>query len=148
MARHLTILLPNVPGALYDVAQALSENDVNIWTHHLANLGRSGFVQLICDPHDAAYRVLKSKYKYYVTESEVLAIKVDNKPGSLVRVLRLLKEADLSIINSYDTFDANGAAITIMELDPSSQLPNAKHLLHANNIEVVEEILTSHDIGR
>jgi hypothetical protein len=135
---------PNIPGALHEVTQALARDRINIWTHHLANLGRTGFVQLICHPHEAALNVLKEKYKYYASEGDVLAIRMDNTPGALVHVLGILRDNNINVINSYDTFDSDGKAVTVLELEQGTQLTNADRILREKQIHLLDSIGAPH----
>lgn len=140
MPMHVTVLLPNQPGALCGVADLLGSEDINIWAYHLANAGRTGFVQMLCIPHDRAMRILRGKYKHYVTESEVIVIKLDDEPGQLGAVLRILDAHQLNLTHSYGAFDEFGNGVLVLDIELPAERDIAKELLETHGYTLLEEI--------
>jgi hypothetical protein len=138
MPKHISVLIPNYPGRLQDIAEVLNQPNppVNIWAYHIANAGRTGMIQMVCLPHDLAMRALTGKYGHYVVESEILAIKVPNEPGQLFRLLRLLDGRDL--VSSYQTLDVDGCAVIIIEMGSKGDVESARSILIESGCLLVE----------
>lgn len=134
MLKQITVLLPNVPGRLAAVADLLAKRNVDIIAYHLSNAGRTGFVQLICEPHDKAIETLIEKYKYYVIQSNVISVRVPNQPGGLQRVLSPLRER-VNITNSY-SYDKEGDSFIILDIEEEADRILAEQLLREAQIEV------------
>lgn len=116
MCQHITVLLRNVPGEFSGVAKSLKDEGVNIMAFHVANSSsKGGYAQLVCDDHMKALVVLKGIYHTYVYESEVIAIRTENVPGSLYEILSRLLAQKINIETAYQTLGPNGGAIIVLE---------------------------------
>lgn len=138
MVYHLTVVLPNEPGVLLKVAETLTKKDVNIWAYHLANTGRGGYVQLLCDPHDIAYEALVEEYGHFVSEQEVLAVAGPNKPGVLTGVLEVLWSEKVNVAHSYQTHTGSGRALIILDFDNHRYLEAARDALTSSGYDLVD----------
>lgn len=146
MCRHLTIIVRNEPGEVLRIAEYLERKEVNIIAFHISYTGpQSGYVQLACDDHVKALASLSAKYKNFVFESEVIAIRAEHQPGSLARILSIFKDYGININNAYQTINKDGMAIIIIEPDPTdlSKIPN----LPKEDLEIVNsfEDLNGHE---
>jgi len=139
MLKQITVCIPNTPGQLAEVASALADKDININAFHLANMGRSGFVQVVCAPHALACQVLLQKYQNRAFESDIIGVRAPNEPGQLLKAVDILKQQYININNSYMTVDADGVAIILIELEYAADLERALKALKKCGIELVDE---------
>ena len=120
MCQHITVILRNAPGEFTGVAKLLKAEGVNILAFHVAGTGsNSGYAQLVCDDQLKALAVLTGVYHTYAYESEVIAIRRKNVPGSLYEIMSELSICKVNIENAYQTLNSRGEAIIIVE--PSQQ---------------------------
>ncbi len=140
MAKHISVLLPNEPGRLEEIAELLKRclPPVNIWAYHIANVGRAGILQLVCIPHFVALRALTAKYGHYVADSEIVAIKVPNEPGQLFDLLSFLDGRDL--VSSYQTLDVDGHAVIILEFGTKGEIDQVRHAISGSAYRLMDSL--------
>ncbi len=100
-ALQLNVGIPNNPGALARMSDTLRAADVNIEALFCTDGEKNSVVHLIVDDVDTAKIVLKDLGT--VTTTEVLAVKVRNKPGAIAQVARLCAGAGINIRHIYAT---------------------------------------------
>lgn len=100
IAKQLTVMLENRPGALAEVCSELARLAVNI--HALQSDSGQPIVgvRLVVSRPDVAKRVCEAMSLKYV-EEEVLTVRVGDRPGSLGRITRKLAEKRINIDYAY-----------------------------------------------
>jgi len=94
---ELSLRLPNSPGALARVCDALSEARVNILALHLESSGR---LRLLVDNPLHAGAALRER-QHQVDERDVLYELIPNSPGALAGTARLLAEGGVNVEYAY-----------------------------------------------
>lgn len=100
MIRQLSVFIENKPGRLSGVTGALADAGINIHALSIADTTDFGILRLIVSNPDEAKDVLK-KSGFTVKATEVVAVALTHKPGSLSGVLKELEKADISIEYMY-----------------------------------------------
>lgn len=100
-AIQLNITIPNQPGSLARMSDMLRAADVNIEALFSEEKGGESVVHVIVDDVETAKIVLKQAD--HVTTTEVLAIKVKNKPGAIAQIARMCAGANINIRHIYAT---------------------------------------------
>lgn len=98
--RQLAVFLENRSGRLADVTKALGENGIDISALSVADTTGFGILRLIVRNPSLAENVLKER-GYAVSVSEVLAIAIDDTPGSLGEALEILDKHQIEIEYIY-----------------------------------------------
>lgn len=98
--RQLSIFLENRSGRLAEVTEIMGEASINIRALSLADTSDFGILRVIVGDPDKALRILEEK-GFTVTGTDVLAVEVEDKPGGLSRVLKLLEEEGVNIEYMY-----------------------------------------------
>ncbi|MBO6168199.1 MAG: ACT domain-containing protein [Kiritimatiellae bacterium] len=98
--KQISIFLENRPGQLAKASRALAENGVNIATLSLADTTDFGIVRMIVDDHDKGYDVL-AKAGFTVRQTEVVMVKVADRPGGMAELMEKLDKAGVDIEYSY-----------------------------------------------
>jgi hypothetical protein len=93
---ELSLHLENRPGRLVGVARLLAENHINVASLHVAPKGARGDVRLVVSDPKTALRVLRGA-GYEIETQELLAIRLEDRAGSFLRVLNCLAERDINI---------------------------------------------------
>jgi hypothetical protein len=96
MANQFVVQLPNVPGALADLSESLAEAGVDLRAIGGGGIGESGHVILKTADDDATRAILETG-AYHFIEGESLLVEVDDRPGGMARVARLLADAGVNI---------------------------------------------------
>ena len=94
---ELSLRLPNSPGALERVCDALQDARVNLLAMHLEGSGR---LRLVVDNPLLAETALR-EHQYHVEQRDVLYALVPNAPGALAGTARLLAEAGINLDYAY-----------------------------------------------
>jgi len=138
--KQVSVFLENKSGRLADVTRVLGSNDIDITALTIADTAEFGILRLIVDKPDKAVEVLR-KNNFSVDITEVIAIRVDNKPGGLSVALNLLQNNNIGIeyMYSYLGNTKDGKAIIIIRVE---DIPRTVQILKDNGIDIVsaEEI--------
>ena len=97
--KEFRVFLPNEPGQLANVGEALSKQGVNILT--VAAIGAvNPAVALVVDQDDKA-RVVLEELNLSFEEVELLTLNVPNRPGELSNFAKKLGDANINIESIY-----------------------------------------------
>ncbi len=131
---QLSLFVSNSPGTMADIAAILGEIGVNIRAMSLADTKDFGVLRMVLDDAPKAHRVLKD-YGYPVRQSEVIAVEIDDRPGALGRLLRVLADQGRNVEYMYAFVQKNGdKAVLILHLE---DLDGAVATLRAGGLNVL-----------
>jgi len=135
MVKQVSVFLENKSGRLAEVSRILGRNSIDIRALSIADTAEFGILRLIVNNPDLAVKVLSDK-GFSVGTTEVIAIRVDDKPGGLSEALNCLEENDIGIEYMYAFIGNVGSskALVIIRVD---DIQNALEILDKNNIETV-----------
>ncbi|HBG16665.1 MAG TPA: amino acid-binding protein [Firmicutes bacterium] len=98
--KQISVFLENKAGRLADVTKILGENQINIRALSIADTADFGILRLIVSDPQKALAVLKRE-GLTVSETEVIAVEIPDKPGGLAGVLKDLEEKKVNIEYMY-----------------------------------------------
>ena len=99
--KQLSLFLENKPGHVCRACRILADAGINIETMALADTEQFGILRLIVKDWEKAVSVFE-KNGSVVKVTDVVAVQVANKPGSLADVLATLDQANLNIEYVYE----------------------------------------------
>ena len=102
MATEFTVILPDAPGSLARLGQALGDARVNIEAIQGITRGGEGVVRFVPDDTNKASRALDAVSLPYTTR-EVLVVRVLDEPGALGEVALVMATAGINIDSVYVT---------------------------------------------
>ncbi len=108
---QFSVYLINKPGVLAAVTGALAKSRVNIIALALMDSGEHGALRIVCDDAEKTRAVLGKAHDRW-TECEVLAVELDNSPGTFANVSQLLANEHVNITYAYCTGGAFGGHVT------------------------------------
>jgi hypothetical protein len=100
MVKQISLFLENKKGRLAQVCRVIGDAGINIRALSIADTTDFGILRLIVNDPDKAYEVLR-KEGFVVSITNVLAIKVSDKPGGLADVLEKLDQAGVNVEYAY-----------------------------------------------
>ncbi len=117
MIQQLSVFLENRAGTIVPVAKILSDNGIDMRAMSIADTSDFGILRLIVDDPEKAKQVLaKENYIYNITP--VLAVEVADHPGSLLRILSVLRDAEINLEYAYAFITRKtGSAYMIFRVD-------------------------------
>lgn len=125
MLKELTIVEKDRVGLLADVSETLAKAGVNIECVQAESSGKQGIIRLLVSSPEKAKAAL-SKAGLNVLDSNIIAIRLPDKPGELARVSRLLADEKINIQNVYLIAKTEGEAIDALQ---TSDNEKAKKIL-------------------
>ena len=132
--KQISIFLENKKGRLAEVANALSGANINIRALSVADTTDFGIVRLIVNDPDTAYRVLKEA-GFTASVTQVIAIELPDRPGSLARVLNILKDEGINLEYVYAFIGKRGEfAINVLRVE---QMPEALQALQEYGLRAI-----------
>jgi hypothetical protein len=97
MAYDLTIELDNTPGALAEVAAAISDAGVNIAAATCLGTGERVELHILVPHAEAARHLLAISHIGVTREREVVVVDVDDRPGVLADLTRRIARAGVNL---------------------------------------------------
>ena len=113
---HLQKLVENKPGRLAAVTEKLYEKSINIRAFTIAEAGGFGIIRMVVDKTEEAYDVLK-KAGFTVSLTEVIAVEVEDKPGSLYKIAKALGDEGVNIEYVYAFTSEKHKALIIFRVN-------------------------------
>ena len=124
---ELTAHLENKPGRLAKICEALAHEKVNIRALTVMDSGDRSVLRFVVDQVEPALKILTS-LGTESTSCDVLAVEIENRPGSLTRVLEKLASEHINIEYAYvSAASANGRSLGIFH---TSNPTRALQVLH------------------
>ncbi|MDR2694960.1 MAG: ACT domain-containing protein, partial [Deltaproteobacteria bacterium] len=97
---QLSIFLENKTGRLAEVTRTLGKAGINIRALSLADTSEFGILRLIVDNREKAKSALKEQ-GFTVGRTQVVAVRVDDRPGGLDDILQLLSDRSINVEYMY-----------------------------------------------
>ena len=94
--RELAMRLPNRPGTLAGVARILAKERINVAAISVDSSGVRGRVRMVVNDPDRAQRLLEAG-GYHVETLELIAVHLEDRAGSFLRVLDVLAKERINI---------------------------------------------------
>jgi len=104
MIKQVSLFLENKNGSLARVCKIMGEENINIRALSIADTTDFGVLRLIVNDPESAVEKLKDK-DFLVSLTEVVGIKVQDKPGSLSAVLDKLEAEGVAVEYMYAFYD-------------------------------------------
>ena len=139
--KQISVFLENKSGRLADVTRSLGMSNINIRALSIADTTDFGILRLIVNAPDEANKVLREQ-GFMVSETDVIAVEVPDRPGGLADVLETLELASINIEYLYAFVgQTSKEALVIFRVEDCDRAVEA---LAAKNISVLggEEVYT------
>ena len=133
--KQIVVSIENEPGRLSEVTESLGNAGINLRALNLVDTGAFGQLWLLVSDVATARKILmKMQIPAYV--NEVVAAEIEDKPGSLARLLKPLTEAGVTVIFMYAfiTF-SKGNAIMVFRFSDNDK---AIEVLKANGMKLLD----------
>ena len=136
MLKQISVFVSNEPGKFVKIVNILSENNIDMRAMCVAETQDFGIIRLIVNDAQSAKEVLKNR-KCIVKLTDVLGIRVSNKPGALTKSLTVLAENDINIdyMYAFNTTDSKKACLVLRVPDAEA----AEAILVENGVELISQ---------
>ena len=115
--KQLSVFIENKKGRLADVMSVLAEHDIDISAVSLADTADYGILRLIVNrPQEARLALAQSGVAVKVTD--VVALVMDDAPGSAAHAIGLLARSDIAVEYMYACIGlVGGKALMVMRVE-------------------------------
>jgi len=115
IVKQISVFSENRPGRLAAIAHALGEENVNILAFSIAEADGFGVVRALVDHPETAKKKLTA-LGFNVAFTDVIAVRMKDKPGGLYEIAKLLGDANINIEYSY-AYSGREGAVLILRVD-------------------------------
>ena len=119
LIKQISIFSENRPGRLAAIAKALEEENINILAFSIAEADGFGVVRALVDNPKKANEKLTG-LGFNVAFTDVIAVKMRDKPGGLYEIAKMLGDGQINIEYSY-AYSGKEGAVLILRVDNAEQ---------------------------
>jgi hypothetical protein len=117
MAKDLTVMLEDRPGALAELGEATGTAGVNIEGVCAVTEDGRGGIHILVEDVGAARQALQDAGLDVAEERDVLVVEVEDRPGTMGDVARRMADAGVNIELAYTTFGRVRLVLGVDDLD-------------------------------
>lgn len=133
--QQISIFVENKTGRLAEITQAMADADIDIRAMSVADTSDFGILRLIVDKPEQAVKSLQDA-GMTVSLTDVIAVGLDDKPGTFARVVKILSDDCIGIEYLYAFISREkGKAYVILRVDDENK---AIEVLKSNNVDLIE----------
>jgi len=99
---QISVFLENKNGRLAEVTRILAENGISLKAASIADTSDFGILRLICDQTEKA-RQLMHDHLFTTRINDVIAVRLDDRPGSLAAIMTLFEQNRVNVEYLYTT---------------------------------------------
>ncbi len=131
---QISVFLENKAGRLAEVADVLGGKGINIRALSLADTTDFGILRLIVNDREGAKKALKEA-GFTVGITQVIAVEVEDKPGGLAKILKVLASEGIIVEYMYAFVErSSGNAVLIFKFE---NLDKAIEILKGHGVKVI-----------
>ena len=133
--KQISVFLENNAGRLGEVTRVLAEAGINIRAISIADTADFGILRLIVNKWEEALKALKAA-NYTTRVSDVVAVEIEDTPGSLAKVMDLFRKTMVNIEYLYASLEGkSGKAVVIFKLEEHEK---GLQIIKENGLPMVE----------
>ena len=123
--KQLSVFVENTQGSMYRITSVLSDNGIDIRALSVADTQNYGILRLIVSDVQLARKVL-TEIGCLVQETDVVCVRMADKPGQLTATLGVLANAAIDISYLYAFLSpVNGQAYVVIRTENTDQAESA-----------------------
>jgi len=138
MAKQLHIFVENKPGRLRAITDSLQKVGINIRAFAIQDRGDYGLMKLIVSNPEQAHLSLADTGCACALK-DVLAVSIPDKPGNLHRLLSVLVDGSINIVDAHGfVLQPSQKGVCILEIENLAQT-NAEQVVRKAGFEVLND---------
>ncbi|MBR1624383.1 MAG: hypothetical protein IJ676_01430 [Clostridia bacterium] len=119
--KQISVFIENEKGKLAQVASLLAKRKINLQALSVADTTDYGILRLVTDRTEDALDAL-TEGGYLAKVTDVLSVKIEDKPGSLSKIISALSCGDVSVEYTYAFTSTNpGEAVMVFRVDDNEK---------------------------
>ena len=114
--KQISVFLENTEGRLCEVTKTLATAGINLRAISIADTADFGILRIIADKTEKAVDTL-SAAGFTTRQTDVVAVEIDDTPGSLAKLMELFQHSQVNIEYLYASLEGQvGKAVVIFKL--------------------------------
>ena len=132
--KQISVFFENKPGRLGEVTKVLADAGINLRAISIADTAEFGILRIIANNYENAEKALNAA-GFTTRITNVAAVEIEDKPGSLAKVMDIFKTANVNIEYLYSSLEGKeGKAVVIFKLEDHER---GLRLIKENNLSMV-----------
>jgi hypothetical protein len=133
--KQISIFIENAPGRLFAVTRALADAGINLRALNLVDISDFGVLRLLVSDVAKARRIMMEK-QMPARVDEVIAVEIEDIPGSLASVLKPILDASINVTYMYAFIGfSSGKAVMIFQFSDNDK---AIEVLQKNGLRLLD----------
>ena len=133
--KQISVFLENNAGRIGEVTKVLADAEINLRAISIADTTDFGILRLIVNKHREALEALNNA-GFTTRITDVVAVELEDKPGSLAKVMGLFGKTKVNIEYLYASLEgASGKAVVIFKLEDYQK---GLQIIRENGLTLVE----------
>ena len=133
--KQISVFLENNAGRLGEVTRVLAQAGINMRAISIADTADFGILRLIVDKCDEALKAL-NEAGFTTRVSDVVAVEIEDTPGSLAAVMELFRKTMVNIEYLYASLEGKtGKAVVIFKLEEHQK---GLQIIKENGLPMIE----------
>lgn len=136
--KQVSVFVENRQGRLSEIVDILAKNGVNMRALSIADTMDFGILRIIVDEPDKVMLMLREN-KITATAADVLAVRLEDKPGALSELLGALAKEGISVeyIYAFVARQDDGAAYVVIRVEDNDKAQQVVEKLGFSGIEKI-----------
>lgn len=136
--KQVSVFVENRPGRLSEIVGILAKNGVNMRALSIADTMDFGILRIIVDEPDRVMLMLREN-RITATAADVLAVRLEDKPGALSELLDALANEGISVeyIYAFVARQDDGAAYVVIRVEDNEKAQAVVEKLGFSGIEKI-----------
>ena len=133
--KQLSVFLENAPGRLYEATQALGDAGLNLRSLCISDTSDFGVLRILVSDVARARKVIMEK-QLPARIDDVVAVEIEDTPGSLARLLRPFRETKVNVEYMYALAGtSSGKAVMVFRFSDNDR---AIEILRGSRIKLLD----------
>jgi len=133
--KQISVFLENTTGRLSEVTKTLAGANINLRAISIADTADFGILRIIADKTEKAVDALNTA-GFTTRQTDVVAVEIDDVPGSLSKLMELFQESQINIEYLYASLEGQiGKAMVIFKLKDHEK---GQKILHDNGLKMAD----------
>jgi hypothetical protein len=133
--KQLSVFLENAPGRLYEATQALGDAGLNLRSLCISDTSDFGVLRILVSDVAKARRVIMEK-QLPARIDDVVAVEIEDTPGSLARLLRPFQESKVNVEYMYALAGtSSGKAVMVFRFSDNDR---AIEILRGSRVKLLD----------
>ncbi len=113
LIKQMSVFVENTTGRLAELTRILAEHGIDIKASTIADTVDFGILRCIVPDPEAATEILKEA-GFTASITEVIAVTLEDRPGGLHKVLKILADNEIGVDYIYSTITSKDGEAVIM----------------------------------